>query len=278
MYPSLTLLPAGSFNRSTFAREVGAFTKLGQKLTPISSNIVNETTTTTPISHPFTLAGFKVDRKLLANFADSFERLNATILTVHLRPGQSSGYRQINACVLPLGENAVAGLKKSPWFLPRRTVVYGIGGPIEATRFVALGINALLETSSDASIRAAVEATQSLLSRGIGECGRVPIATLVRIDAQGRTLTGITKNVGYGGMAVRLFRNVALPQEITVNFILPYAGSFSLVASPRWYSGRLAGLRFQPSVQEAALRRWVQDYSLLGFSDGHPPRARGGFA
>jgi len=41
---------------------------------------------------------------------------------------------------------------------------------------VALGINALLATSSDASIRMAVEATQSLLSRGVGECGRVPVA------------------------------------------------------------------------------------------------------
>ena len=94
-----------------------------------------------------------------------------------------------------------------------------IGGAREATRFVALGINALLATSSDASIRMAVEATQSLLSRGVGECGRVPVATLVRIDAQGKTLTGITKNVGYGGMAVRLFRNAALPQEIIVNFV-----------------------------------------------------------
>jgi hypothetical protein len=231
-----------------------------------------------PKNHQFTLAGFKVDRKLLVGFADSFERLNASILTVHLRSGQSGDFREINACVLPLGETAVAWLKKSPWFLPRRTVVYGIGGAREATRFVALGINALLETCSDASIRAAVEATQSLFSRGIGQCGRVPIATLVRIEAQGRTLTGITKNVGYGGMAVRLFRNVALPQEITLNFVLPYASSFSLAASPRWYSGRVVGLRFQPSAQEEALRRWVRDYSLLGCSEGRPLRARRAFA
>jgi PilZ domain-containing protein len=227
-----------------------------------------------PKNHQFILAGFKVDRKLLLNFADSFKRLNASILTVHLQSGQGGDCREINACVLPLGKTAVAWLKKAPWFLPRRTVVYGIGGAREATRFVALGINALLETSSDASIRAAVEATQSLLSHGIGECGRVPIVTLVRIDAQGRTLTGITKNVGYGGMAVRLFRNVALPQEITVNFVLPYARSFSLAASPSWYSGRLVGLRFQPSVQEEALRRWVHDYSFLGRSDGQSLRAR----
>jgi hypothetical protein len=228
--------------------------------------------------HPFTLAGFKVGHKLLVGFADSFERLNANILTVHFRSGESIDHREINGCVLPLGEAAVAWLKKSPWFRPRRTVVYGIGGAKEAKWFVALGINALLENSSDASIRLAVEATQSLLSRGVGEYGRVPIATLVTIDAQGKTLTGITKNVGYGGMAVRLLRNVALPQEITVKFILPYATMFSLAASPRWYSGRLVGLRFQASVQEEALRRWVRDYSLLGCSDRGILRARCAFA
>jgi hypothetical protein len=215
---------------------------------------------------------------VLVAFADSFERLNASILTVHLRDGQRNRHREINACVLPLAENAVAGVKKSAWFVPRRTVVYGIGGAKAVTRFVELGINALLETGSDASIRAAVEATQSLLSRGVGACGRVPIVTLVRIDSEGRTLTGITKNVGYGGVAVRLLRNADLPQEIGVHFVLPYAGSFSLTASPRWYSGRLVGLRFQPSAQEEALKRWVNDYSLLGRGHSLPLRARGAFA
>jgi hypothetical protein len=239
---------------------------------------MKQATTTMLRKHPFTLAGFKVATKLLADFADSFERLNANIVTVHLRPGQRADHGEINACVLPLSETAVAGLKKSPWFLPRRTVVYGIGGAKEATRFVALGINALLASSSDASIRMAVEATQSLLSQGVGKCGRVPVATHVRINAQGRTLTGITKNVGYGGMALRLLRNAALPQEILVNFVLPYSGSFSLKASPRWYSGNLVGLRFQPSADQDELRQWVHDYSSLGCTDGQPARARHAFA
>jgi hypothetical protein len=120
-----------------------------------------------PKNRQFTLAGFKVDPKLLVDFADSFERLNVSILTVHLRSGQSDGHREINACVLPLAGTAVARLKNSPWFVPCRTVVYGIGGAKEATRFVELGINALLETGSDSSVRAAVEATQSLLYRGV---------------------------------------------------------------------------------------------------------------
>jgi hypothetical protein len=216
-------------------------------------------------NHEFTLAGVQVDRKVLASFADAFERFHARILTVYIPAGGGSGkHRPINACVLPLNDTAVEWLHESSWFLPRQTVVYGIGGVTEVKRFGALGINALLESSSDASIRAAVDATQSLLCRGIGACGRVPLATLVRIEAQRRTWTGITKNIGYGGMAVRLLRNTTLPHEITLNVILPYAGSLSLVASPRWYSGRLVGLRFRSTGQEKALRQWVHNYSLLG--------------
>ena len=239
---------------------------------------MKETSTSMPKNRQFTLAGFKVDPKLLVSFADSFERLNASIRTVHLGSGQEGEHREINACVLPLAENAVAGLKKSAWFVPRRTVVYGIGGAKEATRFVELGVNALLKTSSDACIRAAVEATQSLLSRGVGAYGRVPLAIPVRIDADGRILTGISKNVGYGGMAVHLLRNADVPQEIRVRFVLPYGGAFSLAASPRWYSGRLVGLRFQPSIQEKALRQWLQDYSQLGHTDRPLLRAKGVFA
>src|SRR2546427_206394 len=107
-------------------------------------NLMKKPSQRSPKNRQFTLAGFKVDPKLLVDFADSFERLNVSILTVHLRSGQSDGHREINACVLPLAGTAVARLKNSPWFVPCRTVVYGIGGAKEATRFVELGINALL--------------------------------------------------------------------------------------------------------------------------------------
>jgi len=224
----------------------------------------------TPLTQKLTLAGIQVNRKLLVSFAESFKRCDVTILTVPLRPGQSSEIREIIACVLPLNEAAVGWLTRSSWFLPRRTVIYGIGGFKQLTQFVDLGINALLENSSDLSVQVAVAATQPLLSRGIGECARVPIAIPVRIEAEGRVSAGITKNVGYGGMAVKLFRNVAIPQNVALSFVLPGAGLLSLSASPRWYSGRLVGLRFQPSVHGKTLSQWVHEYSLLGCGGQRP--------
>jgi hypothetical protein len=206
--------------------------------------------------HRFTLTGLDVEHGLLVRFADSFQKLNASVQTVHLAPGENGNNHQINACLVHLTRAAVLRLKRSPWFQPCRTLIYGFGGASEVAQFAGL------DGDSDASIRSAVEATKSILS--VGERGRVPIATLVKIDAEGKTLTGITKNVGAGGMAVRLFRNASLPHEITVNLVLPHAGSFRVIASPQWYSGRWVGLRFRPSIEESRLKTWVENYSMLG--------------
>jgi hypothetical protein len=212
--------------------------------------------------HRLTLAGLGVDRGLLLRLADSFRKLNASVQTVHLGAGENGNNHDINACLLPLTRAAVLSLEKSPWFQPCRTLIYGVGGALDVARFAGLGINALLDGNNEASIRSAVDATKSILS--FGERGRVPIATLVQIDAEGKILTGITKNVGIGGMAVQLFRNASLPHEIKVNLVLPYAGSIRIIASPHWYSGRLVGLRFKPLTEKTRLKSWVKDYSMLG--------------
>jgi hypothetical protein len=212
--------------------------------------------------HRFTLAGLGVERRLLIRFADSLQRLTGEVLTANLGLGENAYDHEINACLLTLTSAAVLSLERSLWFQPRKTLVYAVGGASELARFGSLGINALLDDCSNASIRSAVEATKAILS--VGERGRVPIATPVHIDADGKALTGITKNVGFGGMAVRLFRNASLPDKIKIGLVLPYAGSFCLIASPHWYSGRLVGLRFHPDTEVTRLKSWVTNYSMLG--------------
>ena len=215
-------------------------------------------------SRQLTVAGLELDGKLLAEFAESFKRFNISVHPVEVQARQNIDGQQFHACVLPLKDATVASLQKSSWFQPRLTVLYGVGGAKEAARYVDFGINALLQSGDKSGVRAAVDATQPLLRRGIGKCARVPIATVVKTDVQGRSITGITRNVGYGGMALMLSRNVDLPEQVTLQFALPKAGTLSLVASPRWYSGRLVGLQFRPPFKEELLKRWVGEYSLLG--------------
>jgi PilZ domain len=180
------------------------------------------------------------------------------------RSSKKKDAQEIAGCVLPLNDSGVEWLRTSDWFAPRRTLVYGIGDVSEATRFQDLGINALLENTTDFSIRLAVLATQSVVSRGIGEYARVPIVTAVAIETEEIKLKAITRNVGKGGMAASLLRNTSLPEEVQVSFVLPNAGRFQLRASPRWYSGRVVGLKFQPSKKDHKLQKWIGEYSCLG--------------
>jgi hypothetical protein len=215
-------------------------------------------------THRVTLAGLEVNSKLLLKFAESFKAFNFVVRPVELKSRNPRHAGAITACVLPLNQTAVSSLQKSGWFLPRRTLLYGIGDWSDADRFSDLGINALLERTTDLSFRAAVSNTRSVIAHGIGEYARVPIVTTVAIKAEGIATKGITRNVGPGGMALTLSRNVSLPAEIHLEFSLPGDRHFSLRASPRWYSGLLVGLRFQPSKSEKTLRKWISEYSSLG--------------
>ncbi|HXO35888.1 MAG TPA: PilZ domain-containing protein [Candidatus Acidoferrales bacterium] len=217
--------------------------------------------------HHLTLAGLEIDSKLLLKFAESFKAFNLDVRPVEMQSPDTGHERVITACVLRLNQTAVSCLRRSVWFLPRRTLLYGIGDWNEAARFCDIGINALLETTTDLSFQTAVSATRSVIVRGIGAYARVPIVTAVRIKAEGMAAKGITRNVGQGGMAVELARSVSLPDEISLDFSLPGARHFSLSASPRWYSGRLVGLRFEPRQSEKMLKKWIGEFSRLGSRD-----------
>jgi PilZ domain len=216
----------------------------------------------------FTLVALEPDSSLLVKFSECFRDFNVNVRSMLAKSISIKNARKIMGCLLPLNEDGAQWLRTSDWFVPRRTLVYGVGEVTEATRFQKLGINALLESTSDSSVRQAVSATQAVVSRGIGECARVPIVTAVTIETEDMKLRAITRNVGKGGMAASLLRSVSVPENVKIRFVLPNSGALELRASPRWYSGRVVGLKFHPSKEDDVLQKWVADYSSLGCNHG----------
>jgi PilZ domain len=212
----------------------------------------------------FTLAALESDSKLFVKFSECFREFNVDVRPMKDRSAKIKGAQKITGCMVPLNDSGVEWLRSSDWFAPRRTLIYGIGDAEEATRFQDLGINALLESTTDFSVRLAVSATQSVVSHGVGECARVPLVTAVTIEEEEIKLQAITRNVGKGGMAASLPRMVSLPEEVNLSFALPEAGRFQLRACPLWYSGRVVGLKFHPSRKDNTLKKWIADYSSLG--------------
>jgi PilZ domain len=209
------------------------------------------------------LAGPALRPRVLAQFADSLKAFNFEVRLVDVASASRS-QNSVHACLLPLTRTAVASVRKSKWFAPRRTLVYGIGDWRAAAQFRDLGINALIEKPSDLNFRTALSMTQSVIGRGIGRQARVPIVTRVRIQTGGLQIIGLTRNIGPGGMALTLARSVSLPDVVEVTFALPGGHELSLSASPRWYSGVLVGLCHHPSGNSKLLKKWIDQYSRLG--------------
>jgi PilZ domain len=215
-------------------------------------------------SRNVTLAGLGVDGKLLVVFAGSFQRFGVNLNTINLDQTNKSELPKINACVLPLKQEVVSRLAKREWFCARKTVIYGLGGANEISRFARLGIHALLTSKSELSVHSAVDATQPLLARGVGRCARVPMATPVQIENGNQSVAAISRNVGLGGMALHLSRMAELPARVQLKFALPSIGTVSRPASPCWYSGRVVGMRFLESFPSRALELWLLQYASLG--------------
>jgi hypothetical protein len=234
------------------------------RLVSFCSHPMRQTMAVETETQQFTLAGIEVSATLLEKFVESFDRFNLDAQTLRLPSRDISNCGKIRGCVLLLTKTAVGTLKEAAWFAPRRTLIYGVGNSNEAWRFGHLGMNVLVQSKSDAGVRAAVDATQALICRGIGECARVPIALPVRVDALRKAMPGITRNIGSGGMAIELFRKTALPLRVALGFALPGSGSLILAASPRWYSGNLVGLQFEPTIWNTTVEQWVQQYARLG--------------
>jgi hypothetical protein len=215
----------------------------------------------TTANQVLTLAGIETSATVLNRFIESFEEFNVKLQALSLPFGT---FGKIYACVLPLTDTAVSALKKSNWFVPRRTVIYGLGNGSDAWQFGHLSMNVLVRSRSHAVVHAAVDATQSLILRGIGPCGRVPIVLPVVLAANGKAMRAITTNIGSGGMAIHLMRKADLPVQVRLRFILPGVGPLNRTASPRWYSGNLVGLQFDPPHKDVVLEQWVEKYSMLG--------------
>jgi PilZ domain len=216
-----------------------------------------------------TLTAITVDLKagLLARVGDAFERGNVELVTIPAKQAEEHKVGRAQACFLPLNVESVQSAGASSWFVPRQTVLYGLGCSEDAARFGYFGINALLNLEDELSVRAAVDTTRNLLCRNLDERSRIPIVVAVRIETEHGVAEGLTRNIGCGGMAVRLSRACSLPLQVNLAFQLPQDATLSVAAVPRWYSGSLVGFQFPASSATSMVKRWVFRYSRLACCD-----------
>lgn len=211
------------------------------------------------------LSGIEIPLNVLRTFAQWFQTRNISVAITSAPQERVNGKGVLNACVVSVTSNTVEELNKYRWLASGKGLLYGIGDVDQVSEFPDLRLNVLLENSVESSIRAAVDSTAALVCRRSSVHDRVPIVTGVTLDTGSRLLAGVTVNVGCGGMAVRLRQTSVLPRQLTAIWKLPGMLPLSLLATPRWNSGRVVGLQFVSKTPQL-LKRWIATYSSRLFS------------
>ncbi len=217
-----------------------------------------------PVPRTLTAVAIDLAPELVAALHQTFSRGNVNLEAVTPGKAEQQAKDGAQACFVPLKPGALGSVRRARWFARQRTLLYGVGNITDVERFADAGINALVDFNDELSLKAAVDTTRNLLSRQFDESSRIPIVVPVVAETETGAVQGITKNVGCGGMAVRLHRSSSLPAVVRLVFQLPGESAMRVFAATRWYSGSLVGLQFCPSEVASSVKRWAVQYAQLG--------------
>lgn len=212
-------------------------------------------------SEPAILAGIDLERGSLSAFENCFRRFKLKVKVCYITADQKLDKTRFDGCVLRIDDRApeiLARVRSSA--LNRSSLAYGIGNTEAASKVAHLGLNAMVPSLEESEVLKAAEVTYLLLVRKLRRFVRVPIVTQVQIETPAQSITGLTRDIGAGGMALQIPPGVRVPGKVTVSFVLPGLAPITVPAFPCWYSGDAVGLQFAGSEDLKDVKDWVDRY------------------
>jgi len=147
----------------------------------------------------------------------------------------------------------------------RRLVIYGIArNTQEALRYSSYGINAVLDEPLDRqSVLKVVRATHLLVIHELRRYVRIPVASQVEFDVNGRPIVGTTVEVSSGGISIRCLAPLPKSDAIRLTLSLPGIEKLYVRAFVCWYreSDKVYGMRFDGTDERRLkVRGWIDQY------------------
>ncbi|HEX3092744.1 MAG TPA: PilZ domain-containing protein [Candidatus Angelobacter sp.] len=226
-------------------------------------------TTVAAISGKITarIASIHIDPACNSFLNDCFKQFGIMVVPADDDPVMLLNRQKFEACVLrlydPDADRILKAVRNSP--SNRRLVIYGIArNTQEALRYSAYGINAVLDEPLDRqSVLKVVRATHLLVIHELRRYVRIPVASQVEFDVNGRSIVGTTVEVSSGGISIRCLAPLPKPDAIRLNLTLPGIEKVNVRAFVCWYreSDKVYGMRFD-STDERRLRvrGWIDQY------------------
>ena len=226
-------------------------------------------TTVAAISGKITarIASIHIDPACNTFLNDCFRQFGITVVPAEGDPILLLNRQKFEACVLRLYDPEADRILKAARNSPsnRRLVVYGIArNTQEALRYSSYGINAVLDEPLDRqSVLKVVRATHLLVIHELRRYVRIPVASQVEFDVNGRTVVGTTVEVSSGGISIRCLAPLPKSDPIRLFLTLPGMEKLNVRAFVCWYrdTDKIYGLRFDPTDERRLkVRGWIDQY------------------
>jgi len=191
-------------------------------------------------------------------------KIESHVLTAD--PVESMHKKQYEACVVRLDDDAVPVLeavRTSP--RNRQITILGVcSNTQDAIRYSRYGINAVLRDPVERQdAMKAVRSTHMLILHELRRYVRLPIVLEVLMELRGGVkVSGMTRDISYGGMSVKVPTKVSAETAADVKFTLPSGDVVKIPASVLWFHPPdLIGIRFESTDEPRQMvRRWIDGY------------------
>ncbi len=178
--------------------------------------------------------------------------------------------KKFEGCVVRLDEHAAAVLEAVRSSARNRQItILGLcQNHQEAVRYSKFGINAVLKLPLDRQETVkTVRATHLLILHELRRYIRLPIVLEVAMEtSSGVKINGMTRDISYGGMSVRVPSKIGTDTAMEISFTLPSGDAVKMPAHVLWFHPpELVGLRFETTDEpRQKVRRWIDAYLEIG--------------
>src|ERR1051326_1563155 len=212
-------------------------------------------------------ASIHIDPACNAFLGDCFRQFGISIVPLEGDPVAVLNRQKFEACVLRLYDPDADRILKAARTSSsnRRMVIYGIArNTQEALRFSGYGINAVLDEPLDRqSVLKIVRATHLLVIHELRRYVRIPVASQVEFEVNGRPIVGTTVEISSGGISIRCLAPLPKSDPIKLTLTLPGIERLYVRAFVCWYrdSDKVYGMRFDGTDERRLkVRGWIDQY------------------
>ena len=185
-------------------------------------------------------------------------------------PAEAMHKKKFEGCVVRLDDKALPILEAVRGSARNRQItILGVCNSHEETvRYSKFGINAVLKLPLDRQDTVkAVRSTHLLILHELRRYVRLPIVLEVAMETTGGSkVAGMSRDISYGGMSVKVPSKVAADTTLDVKFTLPNGDVVRMAGIVLWFHPpETIGIRFESHDEPRQMvRRWIDGF--LGIS------------